>query len=333
MKKISIFGAGGWGTTLAVILANKPDLTVTLWSPFKNEVAAIVKDAENRNFLAGIKIPASLTVTSDTAQALSSELLIFAIPSEYLRQTLRTIKKVNSDLEQKIILSVVKGIEIKSLKRPSEIIREELGLKPSNIVVLCGPNIAREIAKGLPAVSTAASSDIKSAAYVQKIFEHTPLRVYANTDVVGVEIAASLKNIIAIACGISDGLGFGTNTKSALICRGLKEMARFAKAYKVKEETLYGISGLGDLCTTCFSPLSRNRSVGEVIGKGKALGEVLNGMKMVAEGITTVKSVYKLSKKFKIDMPITKEVYRVLYENKPAARAVKDLMSRPLKTE
>jgi glycerol-3-phosphate dehydrogenase (NAD(P)+) len=332
-QKISILGAGSWGTTLAIILSKKSDLEVILWSPFDEQVNEIVDNRENKAFLPTITIPQSLRITADLADALAGSIIIIAIPVEYLRNTLRQMVRVNIPLKNKIFLSVIKGIEIKSLKRPSEIIKEELKISDKNIAVLSGPTIAKEVVCGIPTVATVASFSPSNAIVIQKLFKDTNLRIYTHSDVAGIETAGALKNIIAIACGIADGLGFGTNTKSALICRGLKEMMRFAKKFKIKEKAFLGISGIGDLCTTCFSQFSRNRFVGEQISKGKALPEILQNMKMVAEGVTTVKSVYNLSKKHRIDMPITKEIYAILYQNKSPQKAVRDLMSRPLKTE
>lgn len=332
-KTISILGAGGWGTTLAVILSRKSDLEITLWSPFEAEVKKIIKNQENKDFLPSIEIPFDVCLTSDLKKALSSQTVIIAVPVEHLRSVLKTIKSACAKINDKIFVSVMKGIEIKSLKRPSEIIKQELGVSLKQIVVLSGPTIAKEVARDIPAVATVASWSFQNAKKIQELFKGTNLRLYTNNDVAGIETAGALKNVIAIACGISDGMGFGTNTKSALICRGLKEMMRFAKALKINEKAFLGISGIGDLCTTCFSPLSRNRSVGEKIGKGAKIEDIVKNMKMVAEGVTTVKSVYNLSKKHKIDMPITKEIYYMLYKNKVPVEAVKDLMNRPLKVE
>jgi glycerol-3-phosphate dehydrogenase (NAD(P)+) len=332
-EKISILGAGGWGTTLAVILSRKNNLQITLWSPFEAEVKKIIKNQENRDFLPSIKIPFDVAVTSDLKTALSSNVVIIAVPVEYLRPVLKKIRAAGLKLKNKIFISVMKGIEIKSLKRPSEIIKQELGVNLKQIAVLSGPTIAKEIAKDIPAVATVASGSFANAKKIQELFKGTNLRLYTNNDVAGIETAGALKNIIAIACGISDGLGFGTNTKSALICRGLKEMIRFGKALKINEKAFLGISGIGDLCTTCFSAFSRNRYVGEQVGKGRKISDILKSMKMVAEGVTTVKSVYNLSRKYKIEMPITKEIYHMLYENKTPISAVKDLMNRPLKAE
>jgi glycerol-3-phosphate dehydrogenase (NAD(P)+) len=332
-QKITILGAGSWGTTLAVILSKKNDLNITLWSPFKEQVGEMVHSRENKTFLPSISIPQNIEINSNLAEALKANIIIIAIPVEYLRDILKQIRLSGIDLRNKLFLSVIKGIEIKSLKRPSEIIKDELAISNSAIGVLSGPTIAREVAEGLPTVAAVACKTYANAVKIQGLFEKTNLRIYTHRDTSGIETAGALKNIIAIACGISDGLGFGTNTKSAVICRGLKEMMRFAKRFKIKEDAFLGISGIGDLCTTCFSKFSRNRFIGEEIAKGRPLAQVLGEMKMVAEGVTTVKAVYNLSKKYKIDMPITSEIYAILYKNKEPLKAVRDLMSRPLKSE
>ncbi|MCK9615245.1 MAG: NAD(P)-dependent glycerol-3-phosphate dehydrogenase [Candidatus Omnitrophica bacterium] len=332
-ETVSILGAGSWGTTLAVILSEKSNLQITLWSPFEAEVKKIIKNQENKDFLPSIEIPFNVCVTSDLKAALLNRIIIIAVPVEHLKPVLRRINDAKVKFKNKIFISVMKGIEIKSLKRPSEIIKQELNINSKQIVVLSGPTIAKEVAKNIPTVATVASHSSKNAEKIQELFKETNLRLYTNSDVEGIETAGALKNVIAIACGISDGLGFGTNTKSALICRGLKEMMRFARALKINEKAFLGISGIGDLCTTCFSMFSRNRYVGEKIGKGEKIDNILKNMKMVAEGVTTVKSVYNLSRKYKIDMPITREIYYMLYKNKSPIAAVKDLMNRPLKAE
>jgi glycerol-3-phosphate dehydrogenase (NAD(P)+) len=318
---------------LAVVLSGKKNLETTLWSAFPEQAEQIIKKRENKDFLPSIKIPKNLKVTSSLKSALSANIIIFAIPVEYLRGCLDKVNDTGIDFKNKVFLSVMKGIEIKSLKRPSEILHEMLKLPYEQIAVLSGPTIAKEVAQGIPTVATVASCSHTNAKKIQKIFESTNLRLYTHKDMVGIETAGALKNIIAIACGVSDGLGFGTNTKSAIISRGLKEMIRFGKKQRIGESAFLGISGIGDLCTTCFSNSSRNRFVGEQVATGKTLKEILNNMKMVAEGVTTVKSVYNLSKKHKIDMPITKEIYLILYKNKSPRTAVKDLMGRPLKEE
>ena len=228
-------------------------------------------------------------------------------------------------------MSVTKGIEIKTLKRISELIREELG--GVRTAVLSGPTIAWEVAKGIPTTAVIASSSITLRKYLQAVFMTDRFRIYTNNDTTGVELGGSLKNVIAIACGISDGLGFGTNTKAALLARGLAEITRLGKAMGARASTFSGISGLGDLVTTCVSTHSRNRFVGEQIGKGKTLNQIRSHMEMVAEGVPTAKSAYELSLKYKVDMPITREVYAVLYNNKSPIKAVRDLMAREKKEE
>lgn len=329
MNNTSVIGAGSWGTTLAILLAEK-GINVQLHSVSEEHNKKMQKERENKLYLKGFKFPSSLQINSSLKDALKNEIIIIAIPVKFLRKILKKIKKELVD-KNKIFVSVSKGIEAKSLKRPSQIIEEEIG--KVKIAVLSGPNIAYEVACKIPSASIVASSDEKVALKIQQLFTTPFFRVYTHTDIIGVELGGALKNIIAIACGISDGLGLGTNTKAALVTRGLVEIARLGKSLKAKPETFWGISGLGDLVTTCFSPYSRNRFVGEEIGKGKKLKEVIRRMNMVAEGVETVKSAYKLSKKLNIDMPITREVYLVLYKDKSPQKAVQDLMRRPLKKE
>lgn len=329
MKKIAILGDGGWGTTLAMHL-HKKGFRVILWGAFKDYTAYLDKKRINTKFLPGIKIPQGIKITHSLEQAiLGAVILVLAVPSKYLRAVLKKIKRFN--LSKVIILNVAKGIETSSLKRMSQLIEEELG--PVKLAVLSGPTIAREVAMGIPTTAVISSKNISLAKYLQEIFNSQRFRIYTNKDLTGVELGGSLKNIIAIACGISDGLGFGTNTKAALLARGISEMTRLGKKMGAEEKTFFGISGLGDLVTTCISQFSRNRFLGEQIGKGKKVVSVIKHMQMVAEGFTTVKSAYELSKKFKVEMPITKEVYAVLYKNKNARKAVNDLMLRRIKEE
>lgn len=328
--RISIIGAGSWGTTLAVILAKKK-IKVQLHSVFDDHNLAMRKQGQNRLFLKGVRFPRDLEITPSLKQVLNNQIIIFAIPVKFSRKVLRAIKRQKVCLNNKILVSVSKGIEAASLKRCSEIIEEELGSK--RIAVLSGPNIAKEVLEGIPSASILASRSKNIGKRLQRLFNSPSFRVYLHNDLVGVELGGALKNIIAIACGISDGLGFGVNTKSALVTRGLVEITRLGIKLGSEPRTFWGISGLGDLATTCFSPYSRNRSVGEQIGKGKKVKTVIEEMTMVAEGLETVKSAYRLSKKIKVDMPITGEVYRVLYREKSPKRAVGDLMRRPLKSE
>lgn len=328
--KITILGDGGWGTTLALLLAKK-GFGVTLWGAFEDNVAAMRKTRVNKKFLPGIKLPSSIEVTHDIAFAINdADLIILAIPSQFIRKVLKQLKPLPA-LKAPFV-SVVKGIEIATLMRVSEVIHEELG-RAIKLAVLSGPTIAIEVVKGIPTTAVIGCHDKELAEKLQNIFITDRFRVYTNSDVTGIELGGSLKNIIAIACGISDGLGFGANTKAALLARGLAEMSRLGLAMGAKKETFSGISGLGDLVTTCISLHSRNRSVGEQIGKGKRLKDILSHMDMVAEGVATAKSGYCLSRRYNVAMPITEQVYAVLYKNKNPLEAVNDLMKRQSKEE
>ncbi len=327
---IAVLGDGGWGTTLAILLAQK-GYNVKLWSPFDEYASFIDKKRVNVKFLDGIKIPRSIDISSDIKKTVeNARVVVIASPSQYIRGTLKKLKNAGYP-GNAVILSVTKGIEIGSLKRMSEVIQEELGRV--KLAVLSGPTIAHEVAVGIPTTAVIASADTSLRKYLQDIFMTERFRIYTGNDVTGVEIGGSLKNVIAIACGISDGLGFGSNTKAALLSRGLAEIARLGKRLGANKETFSGVSGLGDLVTTCVSSYSRNRSVGEQIGKGKTYKQIAKGMQMVAEGVPTAKSAYALSVKYGIDMPITREVYNVLYKNKSPVKAVKDLMTREKKQE
>ena len=328
--KITILGDGGWGTTLARLLALK-GYEVRLWGAFKDNIRLIAKKKVNQKFLPGIKLPDSIEFTSNLCEAVKgANLIVLAVPSQYLRQVLKQLKHLN--ISSGKFLSVIKGIEIRTLMRISQVIRQELK-NSIRLAVLSGPTIALEVAKGIPTTAVISSPDKKLAESLQHIFMTERFRVYTNSDMIGVELGGSLKNIIAIACGICDGLGFGANTKAALLTRGLLEIGRLGAAMGARKETFSGLTGLGDLVTTCISPYSRNRFVGEQIGKGKGLKKILSKMEMVAEGVTTAKSAYQLSKKYKISMPITEEVYFVLYKNKNPLKAVNDLMTRERKEE
>ncbi|MDP2905357.1 MAG: NAD(P)H-dependent glycerol-3-phosphate dehydrogenase [Candidatus Omnitrophota bacterium] len=327
---IAVIGDGGWGTTLAILLSHK-GYKVAIWGAFGDYVARVNRTRINKRFLPGIKIPKAIEITHDLGAALKNKgLIVLAAPSQYLRSVLKKIKRLGYP-RQAIFVSVTKGIEIGSGKTMAQLIHEELGRV--KFVALSGPTIAHEVAVGVPTVAVAASGDGAAAVRAQDIFMSERFRVYTNRDVMGVELGGSLKNIIAIACGISDGLGFGTNTKAAILSRGLAEISRLGVAMGAHAHTFSGISGLGDLVTTCFSSYSRNRFVGVEIGKGKTLKQVQARMQMVAEGVPTAKSAYALSRKYKVDMPITREIYFVLYKNKSPLQAFKDLMGRKKKEE
>ncbi|MBM3244663.1 MAG: NAD(P)-dependent glycerol-3-phosphate dehydrogenase [Candidatus Omnitrophica bacterium] len=328
--KIAVIGDGGWGTTLAILLSKK-GFDVTLWGAFPEYVLTLDKKRANPRFLPGIKIPKNIRITSDLGEASKGkDIIVMAVPSLYMRSILKALKKTDYP-RRAIYLSVTKGIEINTLKTMSEIIRQELG--KLNVAVLSGPTIAHEVAKNIPTTAVIASKSTQTRKFLQDVFMTGYFRVYTNNDVSGVELGGCLKNVIAIACGISDGLGFGTNTKAAILSRGLAEISRLGKVMGANPKTFSGISGLGDLVTTCISKYSRNRCVGEKIGKGQTLLHIKSGMQMVAEGVPTAKSAYQLSLKYKVPMPITKEVYSVLYKNKSPLTAVKDLMKREKKEE
>jgi len=327
---VVILGDGGWGTTLAILLSHK-GVRVTLWSVFSDYAKYLDEKRINTKFLPGIKIPADIEITSDLESSIRGKgLIVLAVPSQHLRAVLRKVKRCPG-FRKMTYLSATKGIELHSLKRMSQVINEELGAV--KLAVLSGPTIAREVACGIPTTAVIASHDKLLRQQLQSIFSGDRFRVYTNSDVVGVELGGSLKNVIAIACGISDGLKFGTNAKAALLCRGLAEMSRLGIAMGAKAGTFSGISGLGDLVTTCISPYSRNRFVGEEIGKGKSVSKIIKHMQMVAEGVPTAKCAYELSLKYRTDMPITKEIYKVLYRNKSSLSAVKDLMRRKSREE
>ncbi|MFA5356033.1 MAG: NAD(P)H-dependent glycerol-3-phosphate dehydrogenase [Candidatus Omnitrophota bacterium] len=332
MRKIavSILGDGGWGTTLAILLYQK-GFDVTLWGAFKDYASYLDKKRINIRFLPRVRIPKGIKITPELEEAVcAKELIILAVPSQYLRGVLKKVRRMGQ-AGKAVYLSAAKGIEIGSLQRVSEVMRDELG--GVKLAVLSGPTIAHEVARGVPTTAVIASRDKNLRKRLQGMLMTERFRVYTNPDLIGVELGGSLKNIIAIACGISDGLGFGANTKAAILSRGLAEISRLGRAMGANVKTFSGISGLGDLVTTCISPYSRNRSVGEQIGKGKTMKEIMAHMQMVAEGVPTARSAYALSMKYKVDMPITREVYAVLYRNKSPRRAVRDLMTREKKEE
>jgi len=328
-KNICIIGDGGWGTTLAILLCKK-GFGVSLWGAFPEYIKLLKSKRENIKFLPGVKIPKEIKLTPSLEEALDKrDIVILAVPSQYMRGVLEMLKMHN--LQGKSFTSVTKGIETKSLKRMSEVVEEVLGF--GKLAALSGPTIALEVANGVPTTAVIASEDRILARDLQDVFMTDRFRVYTVGDMAGVELGGSLKNIIAIAAGVCDGLGYGANAKAALLTRGLVEIVRLGAAMGAKRETFYGLSGLGDLTTTCISQYSRNRWLGEEIGKGKKLQDILKGTDMVVEGVATTESAHALAKKHNVEMPITGEVYKVLYENKDPKAAVHDLMTRSPKTE
>lgn len=330
MIKLSVIGAGGWGTAIAIHLAKRQH-DVTLWENFPDYLKVLKAKRENVKFLPGIKFPDEVVLTSDINAAVKDkDVIVLAVPSQYLRKVLERIKNFD---RKTIFVSLVKGIEENTLLRMSEVVESVLGkIHPINIVVLSGPSIAIEVARDIPTTVVGAGS-LETATRIQEIFMGRNLRVYTNTDVVGVELGGALKNIIAIACGISDGLGFGDNTKAALITRGLVEISRLGIKMGAAPLTFAGLAGMGDMIVTCTSKHSRNRGVGEAIGKGKNLDEVLKGMEMVAEGVWTTKSALTLAEKLGVEMPITRAIYEILWEGEKPFDAVGELMGRTPKEE
>ncbi len=330
--KISVLGAGSWGTALAILLSSKYD-DVILWE-FRPDVAAeLAETRENKLMLPGVPIPEKIKITSDFEEsAVGRDVLVLAVPSHIMRQAAERLRDVN--FGKAILVSVAKGIENETLLRMSQVIRQVLpDLPPTQMAVLSGPSHAEEVARKIPTTVVSASEDLKTAQEVQRIFMTPNFRVYASEDLIGVELGGSLKNIIAIGAGISDGVGYGDNTKAALMTRGLVEITRLGTAMGADPMTFAGLSGMGDLIVTCMSRHSRNRYLGEQIGKGKTLQQVLDEMVMVAEGVRTTRSAHDLAQKYGVEMPITEQVYKVLFEDKPPREAVMELMGRGAKVE
>ncbi len=329
--KISVLGAGSWGTTLACLLANNGH-QVYLWEI--NKQAAEKLDKERViPFIGGATIPETVVISSDLNVVKETEAVLFVVPSHFLRSTVMSIKKLNIDLGKKLIISATKGIENETLLRVSQIIEEIYPDTKDKIVALSGPSHAEEVSKQIPTAVTSASKDETLAIKVRDLFMNDYFRVYTQPDIVGVELGASLKNVFAVAGGIIDGLNFGDNTKAAIISRGLIELINLGVALGGKEKTFYGLSGVGDLMVTCFSKHSRNRNLGEMLAKGKTLEQAEKELKMVAEGVKTCMSAYQLGKKLNVDLPIINQVYDVLFNNKDAKKAVYDLMTRSPKAE
>jgi len=329
MKQIAIIGAGSWGTALAVVAA-RTGHNVRLWSRNAAVVNSINEQRVNVSYLSSTSIPDGVTATSDINAALQdASIVLLAVPSHAARETLMSMSQLH---EPAIIVSVAKGIEIESGKRISEIAKEVInGSHP--FVSLSGPSFAKEVVDGHPTAIVAASKDNAAARAVQNDLSFENLRIYTNADVVGTEVGGSVKNVMAIAAGMTAGLGFGANSVAALITRGLAEITRLARREGAQMETLMGLAGLGDLVLTCTGSLSRNRFVGEELGKGRTLAEITAELTEVAEGINTARAVKKLADRAGLEMPITNEVNAVLYDGKPARDAVAELMSRPLREE
>lgn len=329
--KITVLGAGSWGTTLACLLADNGH-DVSLWE-FDKNVADKLNSERLIPFIGGANIPGSIKISSDLKMINDSDCILFVVPSHFLRSTVTAIKNLDINISDKLIISATKGIETETLLRVSEIIEEIFPETKDKIVALSGPSHAEEVSKKIPTVVISASMNEENAKKCRDLFMNDYFRVYTQKDIVGVELGASLKNVFAVAGGIVDGLSFGDNTKAAIVSRGLKELVRLGVALGGKEQTFYGLSGVGDLMVTCFSKHSRNRNLGEMIARGKTLHQAERELQMVAEGVKTSISAYELGKKLNIELPIINEVYEVLFKNKNPKQAVYDLMTRTPKSE
>lgn len=324
IMKIAVIGSGSWGTAIAVMLAKK-NHNVFLWSWQQAETDRLNADRENKEFLPNIKLPDNITCTHSMAEcADGAEIVICAAPSPATRVTAKQLSPHIKDGQ--IVMNISKGLEESTLKRLSEVYAEEI--PQAKIAVMSGPSHAEEVSRDLPTTNVVASTDKETAHFIQDAVMSDNFRVYTSPDVAGVELGGALKNVIALCAGISDGLGYGDNTKAALMTRGIAEISRLGVAMGADEKTFAGLSGTGDLIVTCTSMHSRNRRAGILLGKGKNLKETLDEVHMVVEGVNTAAAAYKLSQKYNISMPITTEAYKVLFEDKNAREAVKDLMTR-----
>jgi glycerol-3-phosphate dehydrogenase (NAD(P)+) len=336
----TIVGDGAMATVCSILLTQGGH-RVRMWGAFEESIEQLLQDREQRRLLPGVKVPASVQLTANDTQCFDgATMVVSAVPTQYMRGVWQRLKRyLPKDLP---IISVAKGIENETLLRPTQVIADVLGGRgleangPAcdwSLACISGPNIAAELARYLPATAVAASGDPRLVERVQSVFSTQWFRVYTNPDVIGVELAGAMKNVIAIAAGIIDGLGAGNNAKAALVTRGLVEIRRLGVAMGALAETFNGLAGLGDLITTCVSPEGRNRTVGEQIGKGRKLQQVLESMDSVAEGVPTTRAVYQLAHRYDIEMPITEAVYSVLFEDKDVLHALSDLMTREPKPE
>lgn len=327
--KVGILGGGSWGTALALLLAEK-EYNVHIWVRSEAQSEEIREERTNTKYLPGITIPDNVTVSTTIEDALTdSEIILLAVPTNSIRSVLENIQGMVSPMQ--IFVNVAKGIEIKSMKRISEIVAEYY---PNNgFVVLSGPSHAEEVSRGIPTTVVSASKSKEAAELVQDVFSSPAFRVYTNPDVTGVELGGALKNIIALGAGISDGLGYGDNTKAALMTRGIYEMSKLGVALGAEADTFSGLSGIGDLIVTCTSMHSRNRRAGILIGKGLSMEQAVQDIGMVVEGIKTAEAAYSLSKNLGIEMPITREIYNVLFKGADVRKSVEQLMGREKKHE
>lgn len=329
MSKVGIIGAGSWGTALAILL-EKNGHQVTLWSHRKEEAEKLRESREHKTKLPGVHISERIRITDDFENTLSEkDVLVFAVPSVAVRST---AKKASPYIKnEQLIVNVAKGIEENTLETLTNIIEEEI--PKAKGCVLSGPSHAEEVSRGLPTTCVVGATDKKTAEFLQNIFMSPVFRVYISPDILGIELGGALKNVIALAAGAADGLGYGDNTKAALITRGITEIARLGIAMGAKADTFYGLSGIGDLIVTCASQHSRNRKAGYLMGQGRSMEQAMKEVNMVVEGVYSAKSGLALSKKYKVEVPIIEQVNKVLFEGKAPADAVKELMVRDKKIE
>jgi glycerol-3-phosphate dehydrogenase (NAD(P)+) len=336
MSRIAVIGAGAWGTALAIVAGRAADHEVRLWALEKEVCQAITTSGINSVFLPGCPLPPSITATNDFREALAgAEIVVSVMPSHHCR---RTFEHMAQWLQpQMLFLSATKGIENDTLLRMSEVIQEVVGRFcgfPPKIAALSGPSFAQEVAQGSPTAVTVASAGAELAATAQKQFSDPSFRIYMNDDLVGVELGGALKNVIAIAAGVCNGLGLGHNSAAALMTRGLAEITRLAVACGAKPQTMAGLAGMGDLVLTCTGGLSRNRSVGTALGQGQPLQQIIAGMHgKVAEGVLTTNAALGLARKYSVEMPITEQMYAILHDGKSPHIAIRELMTRPGKAE
>lgn len=328
MAKVAILGGGSWGIALAVLL-HKNGHEITVWSALENEIAMLAQTHEH-SMLPGVKLADDMIFTTDDKEAVSDkDLLVMAVASSYTRKTANRLRELVTD-NQKIV-NVAKGIEEKTLMTLSEIIEEEI--PQADVAVLSGPSHAEEVGRGIPTTIVVGAKSKKTAEYIQGLFMNEVFRVYTSPDILGIELGGALKNVVALAAGIADGLGYGDNTKAALITRGITEIARLGTAMGGKFETFCGLTGIGDLIVTCASMHSRNRRAGILIGQGHTYEEAMQEVKMVVEGVYSAKAAMGLAEKYQVQLPIIEQVNAVLFEGKSADAAVKDLMLRDKKIE
>ncbi|MCL2485129.1 MAG: NAD(P)-dependent glycerol-3-phosphate dehydrogenase [Endomicrobia bacterium] len=329
--KITVLGAGSWGATLAALLLENGHQAV-LWE-FDNKRADDLQARKIKPFSAGIDLPKDLFITNSLDSLKDSEGVLFVVPSQFMRSTCNLLKDNGINIAGKLIMSATKGIENETLLRMSEIIEEVFPGSYENIAALSGPSHAEEVCRKMPTAVASAANNIETAEKCRALFMNEYFRVYNQTDIVGVETGAALKNVFAIAAGIVDGLKYGDNTKAAIVSRGLKELARVGVALGGKEQTFYGLSGVGDLMVTCFSQHSRNRAVGQAVGEGKNVYEVEKSLGMIAEGVRNAVSAYEIGKKLNVELPIINAVYEILFNGKNPLEAVNNLMTREPKHE